>query len=79
MSKSYRNVKGFIFLYTKDYTLEVHDENIWKELFQVFTDEDTVAWIKTDLEIVGALNIKTTHTKCRYDEHPKCITEFYWA
>lgn len=40
MSKSYGNVKGSIFIYTKDYTLEVHDENVWNKILQVFTDED---------------------------------------
>lgn len=55
---------------------EVADESSFSG--RAICEFGTTTWIKTALEIVGARNIKTTHTKCRYDGHPNCITDIYW-
>jgi len=52
------------------------DENVYSG--EAICRHGTVTWIKTALEIVGALNIEAVHSKCRYTGDPVCITDVKW-
>ena len=52
------------------------DENVYSG--EAICRHGTVTWIKTALEIAGALNIEVVHSKCRYTGDPRCITDVKW-
>jgi len=52
------------------------DENVYSG--EAICRHGTVTWIKTALEIVGALNVEVVHSKCRYTGDPVCITDVKW-
>ena len=52
------------------------DENIYSG--EAICKHGTTTWIKTALEITGAINIDIAHSECRYRGDQKCAYDVKW-